>query len=1042
MTRMDFPPESMMERIQPLIDAIVAGSSPPDLEERLREAGVPANASTAGYFIRICRELGGSPGGEEKLAMILSSLLESAHPTGALVNFLRYIDTVGLSGTFLSTLAEAGPLREVLAAIFGGSQYMSDIIIRNPGYLYWLMESDTWDEADTASTYQDALRSDAEKFSTVEGKLNAARRFQRRMLLKIGVKDLLGVQEVETTATKLSDLAEAVVGVVLDIIWRDISPSRPDEAPRESSIDESPHPGGPAAQSTPSSAPGAPAPSPGPARGGGPGESGFCVLALGKLGGRELNYSSDIDLIYICRDDDDRWLEFYHRLGTLLTEALSSMTAEGYLYRTDLRLRPDGVSGPLVNSLTALRIYYEGRGRPWEFQAMLKARAIAGDSAVGEEFMTYIAGLLLNPSFVESPVEEIASMRVRIRENISDREKTFNIKLMEGGIRDIEFIVQTLQLLHGSRSPSIRVPNTLEGIRRARENNLVNKSESDAMIRAYTFFRLVEHRLQMMHQLKMHSLPESRDDIEVLARRVSQGPLGRFTHDSFLSTLALHLNKIRELGESFFAGRGMPEAAALTLLPEDEDLALEYLGTHRFTDPKRALSVIHTLAYGSFPYLVDRTTRAAFQRLLPRLVEDCAATGDPDLTLVTFARLSEATRSGGSFYGLLADVTPVRLLVRNLTGASGVLAGKLARRPDLIDLLFEDPEFTLVAPLPHLASLERFQENPSGSAVHDLQRDLGEFFDRRILAAWVIDDRAETFPLTMSKALTDTAREMVSAVCDRLLGDARGAALLALGSFGVGEPRIGSDADLLVVTEGRDVEGVTRSVHVLNRVFTDAGILKMDFRLRGEGANAPLVQDLDYYRQYVRARMEPWEHIAFAKCAHWWGDPSVSQAFVNTLLEVIASPLTPERLLALTEMRHRLETLTPRTAELFETKRSAGGRYDIEYLIAISLARSRVKYPLSAGTIDRLGLLSSSGAISKEDHRMLADAFELFRRVDFLLELQGFSLPKSPQKEKRIAGYLDRTFEMLGLGPDGGVEKALAESRRAVRACYERIARE
>jgi glutamate-ammonia-ligase adenylyltransferase len=1004
---MDFPPEPMRERIQPLIDAIVAGSSPPDLEEKLRDAGVPANASTAGYFIRICRELGGSPGGEEKLSMILASLLESAHPTGALVNFLRYIDTVGLSGTFLSTFAEAGPLREVLAAIFGGSQYMSDIIIRNPGYLYWLMESDTWDLDDTVSTYEEALRTDVEKFSTVEGRLNAARRFQRRMLLKIGVKDLLGVQEVETTAARLSDLAEAVVGVVLEILWRDISPSSPGTAP-----------------------------------GGGLKESGFCILALGKLGGRELNYSSDIDLIYICRNADDPWLEFYHKLGTLITEALSSMTGEGYLYRTDLRLRPDGVSGPLVNSLTALRIYYEGRGRPWEFQAMLKARVIAGDRTVGEEFLTYIAGLLLNPSFVESPVEEIASMRTRIRENISDREKTFNIKLMEGGIRDIEFIVQTLQLLHGSHVPSIRVPNTLEGIRRALEHKLVSKPESDAMTRAYIFFRLVEHRLQMMHQLKMHSLPESRDEIELLARRVSQGPLGRFTYDSFLSTLALHLNKIRGLGESFFAGRGMPEAAVLTLLPEDEDLALEFLRTHRFTDPKRALSVIHTLAYGSFPYLVDRTTRASFQRLLPLLVEDCAATGDPDLTLVTFAKLSEATRSEGSFYGLLADVPPVRLLIRNLTGASGVLAGKLARRPDLIDLLFQDPEFTLVAPLPYLASLERLAENPSGSVVQDLQRDLGEFFERRILAAWVIDDRLQTFPRTLSNTLTGTAREMISSVCERLFGNERGLALLALGSFAVGEPRTGSDADLLVVTDGRDNEGVTRGVHLLNRVFTDAGILKMDFRLRGEGANAPLVQDLDYYRQYVRTRMEPWEHIAFAKCAHWWGDGSVSQALVNTLLEAIASPLTADRLRALTDMRHRLETLAPKSAALFETKRSAGGRYDIEYLIAISLVRSAIRYPLNADTGDRLGLLSSNGAISKEEHSVLADALELFRRVDFLLELQGFSLPKTPEKEKKIAGYLDRTFDLLGLRPESGIEKALAESKQAVRTCYERIARE
>jgi glutamine synthetase adenylyltransferase len=266
--------------------------------------------------------------------------------------------------------------------------------------------------------------------------------------------------------------------------------------------------------------------------------------------------------------------------------------------------------------------------------------------------------------------------------------------------------------------------------------------------------------------------------------------------------------------------------------------------------------------------------------------------------------------------------------------------------------------------------------------------------------------------------------------------------LFALGSFGVGEPRIGSDADLLVVAEGRDIEVVTRSVHVLNRVFTDAGIMKMDFRLRGEGANAPLVQDLAYYKQYVRTRMEPWEHVAFAKCAFWWGDPAVSQAFLNTLVEVIASPLTPERLRQLTDTRRRLETLAPKTADSFETKRSAGARYDIEYLIAISLARSGVKYPLNADTMTRLDLLSSQGVLSRDERSSLADAFELYRRVDFLLELQGFTLPKSPQKEKKVAVYLDRTFDLLGLRPEGGIEMALAESKRAVRACYDRISRQ
>jgi glutamate-ammonia-ligase adenylyltransferase len=629
-------------------------------------------------------------------------------------------------------------------------------------------------------------------------------------------------------------------------------------------------------------------------------------------------------------------------------------------------------------------------------------------------------------------------MRVRIRENITDREKTFNIKLMEGGIRDIEFIVQTLQLVHGVDDPTIRVPNTLEAIRRAHAKKLIKRAEMETMTRAYLFLRLVEHRLQMMHQIQTHSIPDSPAEIETLARRVSKGPLGRYGYDSFVSTLAAHLNQVRELGESFFAGQGMPEPALLALWPDGEDLAGGILGRYRFAETKRAVSVLQSLAYGSFPRIAGRAARRAFQELLPHLLDDCAATGDPDLTLANFARLCEATRSEGGFYRLLTDAPAARLVVRSLTGASSVLTTKLCAHPDLIDLMIEDPEWVVAEPVPEWASTARFYENPTRQNAEELQRDLRNFLDRKMLAAWIVDDRSASFPRTLSASLAVAVRELLSAVFERLVGDSRGVALLALGSFGVGEPRIESDTDLLVVTDAREIEPVTRSVHALNRVFSDAGLLKMDFRLRGEGVNAPLVQDLDYYRRYFAARMAAWEHVAFAKCAHWWGDEKVSADFFDALLSVTSAPLTAERVASLADMRRRLESLAPKGAGLFETKRSAGGRYDIEYLCAISFARAGARCPLDADTPERLQALSSEGEIPAEESTMLRDACALFHRIDFLLELQGFSHPNTPEKEKKIAGYLDRTFELIGIPVECGVENAVAEYKRAVRSSYER----
>ena len=909
-------------------------------------------------------------------------------------------------------MAEGKPIRDIVATVFGSSQYMADIIVRNPGYLYWLIEKRTWEREETLAIFQEALRLDVGKFGSIESKLNAARRFQRRMLLKIGVKDLLGLQSIEQTTLNLSDLAEAITRVVLETLRDDlpefVSKNAPDVGPATRSLS--------------------------------PCE--FAVLALGKLGGRELNYSSDIDLIYVCEDADNETLELYHKLGARLTDALSSVTAEGYLYRTDLRLRPDGASGPLVNSLTAMRIYYESRGRPWEFQAMLKARIIAGNLDVGEQVLKYVEGLSVNPSLSYSPVEDIALMRTRIRENISSRDRAFNIKLMEGGIRDIEFILQTLQLLHGHKSPDLRVPNTLEGIRRAYGHKLIKKVEMETMTRAYVFFRLVEHRLQMMHQFKTHSIPESSEEIELLARRVSQGPLGRFTLDSFLSTLATHLNKIRLLSDSFFAGEGMPESTLLALIPDDESLARETLPRYGFEDTRQAFSILQTLAYGSFPHLVDRPTRVSFQGFLPLLLDGCSKTGDPNLTLVNFSKLSQAGKAGknvSAFYRLLSDVPPAHLLIRNLTGVSSVLTNKLCKNPEILDPLLENPDHLLAVRAGEWDSLQRFVDDPGGTSREKLREDLRTLLDRRLLAAWVLDNREDSFPRAMSNALTVTAQDLISAVFDGLIEDPRGVALFALGSFGIGEPRLSSDVDLLVVTDGVDVEPITKSIQKLNQLFSDGGLLKIDFRLRGEGANAPLVQDLETYRRYFKRRMAPWEHMAFTKCAHWCGAPGVARAFCKSLVDSLQTPLSRERFRALTDTRRQLEGLSRKGRELFETKRSAGGRYDVDYMTAMGLAHSGATYALHANTAERLDMLAAAGFVGADDLCALTAALDVYNCVDFLLELQELSQPNSREKEKHCARYIDRTLDLLGITVGAGVEETLTENKRTVRDIYQRF---
>jgi glutamate-ammonia-ligase adenylyltransferase len=407
-----------------------APGPPGHLAEDLSGIGFDASPPTVGSFFEVASRLCLEETAEdrdlriEQFTDLAAACLDSPSPSSALTNLHRYLERTGGPAVFLDTVRRAQPLADMLVTTFGSSQYMADILIRNPGYMYWLMDGRTWEEPDTAEFYTGWLRREAELFRSVEGKLNAIRRAHRQALLKIGVRDLHGDAGIEETTEKLSNLADAIAQVVLEVIRNDLN-----------SGDQTPD-----------------------------ADTGFAVIAMGKLGGRELNYSSDVDLVYVCADADEETMAFNVKMARAFTNALAEVTPEGYLYRVDLRLRPDGQVGPLVNTETSMRIYYENRGRPWEFQAMLKARTIAGDLELGRRMLSTVSGLVYNPSLSYSPLEDIASMRAQISVNIPARERSFNIKLMAGGIRDIEFTAQTFQLMHGHLHAELRTPNTLEAL--------------------------------------------------------------------------------------------------------------------------------------------------------------------------------------------------------------------------------------------------------------------------------------------------------------------------------------------------------------------------------------------------------------------------------------------------------------------------------------------------------------------------------------------------------------------------------------------------
>jgi glutamate-ammonia-ligase adenylyltransferase len=1001
---------------------ILEGINREAIRLRLELAGIESSLQLAAHIESLARKVCIDESTCKLLASVLPPFLESPHPEGACRNLLRYLENRTDPYSFLETLARGRPVLDIIATTFGSSQYMADIMIRNPGTIYWLIERQVWDRDDGADDYQRDLKNDISIFSTYHGKSGAMKRFHRRMLLKIGVQDLLGKNTLDETTRRLSNLADAIVAVALEIVWEDILEKAfpPGSAP-------------PGAEDA--------------ARFEAPLAGGFAVIAMGKLGGRELNYSSDIDLIYLCEDVDEKAMAIYRTIAERLTTLLSEATEEGYLYRVDLRLRPDGETGPIVNTMESMRIYYETRGKPWEFQAYLKSRAIAGDRELGEIYLGRIESLMFNPSLPYSPVETIALLRTRIQEAISVRDRAFNIKLMEGGIRDIEFIVQTIQLLHGSPHPEIRTPTTVEAIRRIKKQGLLQAEEADSLLEAYRFFRLIEHRLQMMHQIKTHSVPETDEEIAVLARRVSAGDQGSFSKQSFLSTLTKHLNKVRMFGESFFAGTTPPETTLLLILPDSSERVASILDRFGLDNTRQALNVIHSMAYGAFPRLFDRQTRTAFERLLPMLLEAVARTGDPGLTLTTVANIASASRNEHAFYRFLHDEPGVRSLLVSLAGLSSLLSNGLCKRPDLVEPLLLDTEGLLAGSLDPLAHLRSAGSEPAAESPETLAAALADAARTRScveIAAFVEDLKGETFPSGIQRSLTAFARTAMETLFEHLLG-ADGTALFALGSYGVEEPRLKSDIDLLIAVDftrcGAQREELIKAAQRMNCLVSDAGLFKLDFRLRGEGANAPLVQGVTFYKNYFENRIAPWEKIAFAKCRAWGGDKTLAGEFFSHLSGMLGVPLTAEELAILKTTRKKIETKVSPAHALWETKRSPGGRYDIEYLCGAAVANSldQAAYPFSATTLKRLELTERAGFIDADDLAACRDALRLFTAVEYCMELHGFTLPHSDTRRREIERYMERTFAFLDIPIPDGIEKSLADGKRIVRRCYEKV---
>jgi [glutamine synthetase] adenylyltransferase / [glutamine synthetase]-adenylyl-L-tyrosine phosphorylase len=921
------------------------------------------------------------------LPRLLAELAAAADPDMALNNLERYVAAVD-RGVFFRTLAEHPGAAALLARVLGSSQMLADALRRRPSILAWLLEPRTvgvWLAEDFATDLAQTLA----PFSTREARLNALRRFKYRLLLRIGARDLLGDADLAQTTEELSHLADAC----LKEAWR-----MADAAARAEY--------------------GAPLDGEGS-------ETGLAIIGMGKLGGRELNYSSDIDLMFVYGGEGETaggpggrvaTGDYFARVCRDIVAMMEESTDEGYAFRVDLRLRPEGRSGPIALSLDGFKNYHVDRAALWERQALLKARVTAGDERVGARFMEWARGVVYRAGADPRVVPAIRAMKREIDRSLTDKGDglTRNVKLGRGGIREIEFIVQALQLLYGGDDPWLREPSTLKAIFRLTERGYLAPELGRTLSDAYVHLRVVEHRLQILHEFQTHTLPVEPHALARLARRVGiPGTLDQ-ARRAFQGRHRRITSAVHRAFREFFRERA-PRVTPRRKLP-----SLMALRATGFADPERARHNLRLMLEGRPLVPYAGALRRALERLFPALIDALWKSPDPDEALNQFERfLSAAGPRAGLIEILATDERLLHGLVRLCAGGD-LLTQLLIAQPELLTSL-ADPD--ALAAACHAQALRAafsgaFAPGLDAGARRDALRRVKQAEELRIVwrsllgrttierYAWEMTELAEA-------ALAAGWLFSLSGLVDRhgVPRDSGGrfipAVIVGLGKLGGREITTGSDLDLFVVFEGegctdgdRTVDAHTFYSAAVERLasalgdITAAGVaFPVDLRLRPGSKGSGFASSLEALERYYGDHGDLWERQSLTRARVVLGDPRLGRAVQRVLRRLVyGSGLPPDGLTEIRDVRTRMEVeLGKETPGRFSVKFGRGGLVDVEFLTqALQLVHGHRHADVRrARTTSALSALARVGAIPPEQAARLMEHYRWLRRVSAALRLLG-----------------------------------------------------
>lgn len=997
----------------------------------------------------------------ESLHRILVSSLLTPSPDMALNNFER------LTGVIPPADLEEAALRKKRLAQFllvcGSSPFLVNLIFKSPGTFRWLFLENAIELARTRDDMLTELRRQFDGQSDIAHLFKTLRCFKRAEILRIAARDLNGLAPLEEVTGELSSLAAASLQVAHDVCRQCLI--------RDHGI--------PMVQSE-----------------SGPRVAEMTVIGMGKLGGNELNFSSDVDIIYFYESDkgETSGIEngagsvkgvislhaFFNKLGEMISKALSQVTEDGFVFRVDVGLRPEGKSGDMAVSLRSAEIYYESWGQSWERTAMLKARPVAGSLDLGEQLLKILQPFVYRKYLDYNLIEDMKHMKQKIDASLArSREGETNLKLGRGGIREIEFFIQALQLVYAGKNPNLRERNSLKSLETLLGARLISEDDYRMLSDAYRFLRTVEHRIQVVQERQTHNLPTKDDEILALSRR--SGFLRAGGLERFREVLEEHRNNVSTIYGNLFHTRdetllqaANPEVLFFLDHKADGDLVKDMLAERHFEDVDRAYDNLLSLRSGPIKGNLTERSRRLLEKISPLLLQEIFNSPDPDMALANLERFLAMIGTRSSYYALLAENRETLKLLVSLFGMSEFLSKILIGHPELLDSLVARNDVATVKSKGIMAGdldsllaqsedfeeqldvLRRFRnEEFLRIGLNDIHGKLGqsEVTSQLSLLGEVCLDAA--FRL----AVQELRRFGVPTYTENNGEKQANLAVIAMGKLGGGDLNYHSDLDIIFVY---DHQGLTNGdkqitnheyfaklaqkvISILTMQTREGYVYKIDTRLRPSGNAGPLVTSLDSFLNYHRKEAQIWERQALTKARVVLGD----QVLASQLHDVIrhaayGSSIDDDGRQEIHRLRMRMENeLAKETTESYNIKTGRGGMVDVEFAVQYLLLKHGCRYPelRTTNTIVALKEIRTLGLLDASDAETLLTGYKFLRKLENRLRIiHDYSVndlggPKN---------YINKLALRLGYdpklkNPGASLICDYEEITGKIRDCYDRI---